>query len=61
MGVGQQEAEGPPPPKLNMRETTRGAAFARSRLNSANFVRQLDIRVQFSDTDMMELRQCLHT
>ena len=39
----------------------RGAALARSKLNTANFLLLLEINVQFSGVEMMQLRQYRHT
>jgi len=39
----------------------RGAALARSKLNTANLLLPLEIDVQFSGVEMMEPRQYRHT
>ena len=48
--------------RLSMsRYISRGAAFARSRLNAAMLFGWLDITAQFSGVEMMDTRQYRHT
>ena len=56
-GTGTQGDVQPSP----MKETCRGDALARSRVNIVNSLLRFDIRVQLAGSDVMQLRQYRHT